>query len=84
VVSSTLRTTFGKLDNAFTNHTYHYLLHTVFPDLFPRQMVSKDGEHIPVRSYDDFLQYLLDKDSGLQIATLPFDGKNKVIYKVVI
>jgi len=47
-------------------------------------MVSKDGEYTPVRSYDDFLQYLLDKDSSLQIATLPFDGKNKVIYKVVI
>ena len=58
---------------------------TVFPDLFPtRQMVSKDGEDTPVRSYDDFLQYLLDKDSGLQMTTLPFDGKNKVIYKVVI
>jgi len=57
--------------------------YTVFPDLYPRQLVSKDGE-TSVRSYDDFLQYLLDKDSGLQMATLPFDGKNKVIYKVVI
>ena len=47
------------------------LLYTVFPDLFPsRQMISKDGEDIPVRSYDDFIQYLLDKDSGLQIAML--------------
>ena len=38
---------------------------------------------IPVRSYDEFLQYLMDKDDRIQMATLPFEGKNKVIYKII-
>ena len=42
---------------------------------------DEDANINPVRSYDDFLQYLMDKDDGLQIGVLPFEGKNKVIYK---
>lgn len=38
---------------------------------------------LPVRTYDDFLQYLMDKDSGLKMTRLPFEGKNVVIYKTV-
>jgi hypothetical protein len=54
----------------------------VFPDLFPSRMIqrSSDHEERAVRHYSDFLQYLLDKDASLQLATLPFRGKNKVIY----
>ena len=33
-----------------------------------------------VRNYDQFIQYLLQKDSRIQLETLPFDGKNQVLY----
>jgi len=33
-----------------------------------------------VTSYDDFCSYLLRKDSRLRIATLPFQGRNQVIF----
>jgi hypothetical protein len=33
-----------------------------------------------VRSYEQFMQYLLEKDDRLRIETLPFEGKNRVIY----
>ena len=62
------------------------MLHTVYPDLFPSRRIKKGSDNanlVPVRSYEDFLQYLLDKDSGFKIASLPFDGKNRVIYKIV-
>ena len=45
--------------------------------------IQKDTNIVPVRTYDDFLRYLMSKDDGLQMATLPFEGKNKVIYKKV-
>jgi len=48
--------------------------------------IQSEGNHdanLVVRSYEDFLQYLMDKDDGLQMATLPFEGKNTVIYKIV-
>ena len=35
---------------------------------------------VPVRTYDQFLQYLQQKDARIQIDTLPFDGKNRVLY----
>ena len=50
----------------------------VFPSLFPLRKL-RGGR--AVQSYDDFLCYLLDKDDRLQKATLPFDGKNEVIFK---
>lgn len=49
----------------------------VFPSLFPLRTL-RDGR--AVQSYDDFLCYLLEKDDRLQKATLPFDGKNVVIF----
>ena len=64
----------------------------VFPYLFPSRMMkrrsSSDGgdatdDEVPVRDYSEFLQYLLDKDESLQLATLPFEGKNIVIYRKV-
>jgi len=45
---------------------------------------SENESAVPVRSYEDFLQYLMDKDNGLQMTSLPFEGKNKVIYKKVV
>jgi hypothetical protein len=33
-----------------------------------------------VRSCEQFMQYLLEKDDRLRIETLPFEGKNRVIY----
>ncbi len=59
----------------------------LFTSLFPSRMMkrSSDGvdEEVPVTDYNDFLQYLLDKDESLQLHTLPFEGKNKVIYRKI-
>ena len=64
-----------------------------FPDQFPsRRMVSKEkprndnGEPnlVSVRSYDNFLQYLMAKDDAMKRATLPFEGKNIVLYKIIV
>lgn len=49
----------------------------VFPCLFPLRKFQ-DGRS--VTSYENFLEYLLEKDNRLKIDTLPFEGKNKVIY----
>lgn len=56
----------------------------VFPDLFPSREYCNEKEDLPVRTYDDFLKYLMQKDKDIQMATLPFDGKNIVLYKKVI
>jgi hypothetical protein len=50
----------------------------VFPTLFPTRTLKGTGK--VVQSYEDFLQYLLEKDPRLRKATLPFEGKNQVIY----
>ena len=62
----------------------------IFSSLFPSRMItrSSDGsdgkdEQVPVRYYEDFLEYLLGKDESLQVCTLPFEGKNKVIYRKI-
>jgi len=49
----------------------------VFPTLFPARQLHSGR---PVNSYTDFLLYLLEKDPRLQRSTLPFDGKNEVVY----
>lgn len=49
----------------------------VFPSLFPSRRL-KNGQTVTL--YADFLDYLLEKDSRLQRAELPIDGKNQVIY----
>jgi hypothetical protein len=52
----------------------------VMPRLFPaRRQPSGD----PVRSYNSFCQYLLEKADGkhFQVDYLPFIGRNKVIYQ---
>ena len=50
----------------------------VFPSLFPTRKLRSSGKK--VRTYDEFLQYLLEKDDRLRKETLPFAGKNQVIY----
>jgi hypothetical protein len=51
----------------------------VFPHMFPDRYLT-DRPDVPVTTYEDFLQYLLEKDDRLQRATLPFEGRNQVIY----
>jgi hypothetical protein len=51
----------------------------VFPHMFPDRYLAGRPD-VPVTTYDDFLQYLLEKDDRLQKATLPFEGRNQVIY----
>jgi hypothetical protein len=53
----------------------------VFPHMFPDRYLT-DRPDFPVTTYEDFLQYLLEKDDRLQRATLPFEGRNQVIYYV--
>lgn len=53
----------------------------VFPCLFPIRRLSSEQ---PVRTYQDFLLYLLQKDERLRMTTLPFDGKNECIYLKVV
>lgn len=50
----------------------------VFPSFFPMRVLAQSNK--PVNTYEDFLQYLLEKDPRLKQAELPFAGKNKVIY----
>jgi hypothetical protein len=49
----------------------------VFPSFFPMRQLHGGGF---VNTHEEFCQYLLEKDPRLQRATLPFEGKNEVIY----
>jgi len=49
----------------------------VFPCFFPLRTLS-DGRF--VRTYEEFLEYLLSKDDRLRKHNLPFQGRNTVIY----
>jgi hypothetical protein len=53
----------------------------VFPQMFPDRYLANRPD-VPVTTYEEFLQYLLEKDDRLQRATLPFEGRNQVIYYV--
>lgn len=59
----------------------------LFTSLFPSRTIKRSSngvdKEVPVTDYDDFIQYLLDKDESLQLHTLPFEGKNKVIYRKI-
>jgi hypothetical protein len=50
----------------------------VFADLSPHRTLAPCGTS--VQTYEQFLDYLLQKDARLQRATLPFEGRNQVIY----
>jgi hypothetical protein len=49
----------------------------VFPRLFPQRTLPNGS---PVQSYEQYLEYLLLKDSRLRRYELPFEGRNVVIY----
>eukprot|EP00977_Amphora_coffeiformis_P003618 scaffold703_cov168-Amphora_coffeaeformis.AAC.21 len=49
----------------------------VFPSLSPLRQLG-DGKQ--VQSYDEFLTFLMEKDTRLKRTTLPIEGKNQVIY----
>ena len=49
----------------------------VYSESFPRRRLP-DGQ--PVKSYEDLLQYILCKDSAVQMRELPFEGRNKVLW----
>ncbi|EJK65276.1 hypothetical protein THAOC_13883 [Thalassiosira oceanica] len=55
----------------------------VFADLYPNRKLwsEEQGGEIPVRTYEQFIEYLLAKDKSLRIETLPFQGKCNVIYR---
>ncbi|EFN53720.1 hypothetical protein CHLNCDRAFT_136575 [Chlorella variabilis] len=46
---------------------------------FPRRLLCGRS----VTSYEHFLQYLVAKDPGIRVATLPLSGKNRVLYRIV-
>lgn len=50
----------------------------VFPCFFPHRILP-DGRY--VNTYDEFLEYLLLKDHRLRKQSLPFEGRNIVIYR---
>ena len=53
----------------------------VFPNLFPqRTVVMKEGaDRIPVRTHEQFCQFLLDKHPDFKLEILPFEGRNTAI-----
>lgn len=52
----------------------------VFPSFFPNRKIVKDGVLHQVRSYDDFCDYLEQKDPRLKRSELPFEGRNIAIW----
>jgi len=49
----------------------------VYPSLFPhRRLLTGQG----VVTYSGFIQYLTEKDPRISVTTLPFEGRNKVLY----
>ena len=53
----------------------------VFPNFFPhRTLTTAEGKTRPVRSYQDFCEYLLQKDPRFQRSVLPFEGRNIAIW----
>ena len=54
----------------------------VFPNLFPQRHVvmEEGGPGIPVRTHEQFCQFLVQKHPGFRIETLPFEGRNLAIW----
>lgn len=54
----------------------------VFPNLFLERRVldEETNKMIPVRSHEQFCQFLLAKDPRFQLETLPFEGRNVAIW----
>ena len=63
----------------------------VFPNLFPQRLVATFPDEksptqpqghrlVPVRTYEQFCDYLLQKDARFQRSVLPFEGRNIAIW----
>lgn len=52
----------------------------VFPNLFRERRIERDGQVVPVRSHEDFCEFLRRKDERLETTILPFEGRNVAIY----
>ena len=52
----------------------------VFANQFPDRK-TRDGEL--VKTYEDFITYLQEKDCSIKCASLPFMGRNTVLYRDV-
>ena len=60
----------------------------VFPELFPGRVVVRDDDDAgdeeegrEVREYGEFVRYLAQKHPDAKIAYLPFQGRNRVVYR---
>ena len=63
----------------------------VFANDFPHRKLKRrktgndendnEYEEIPVSSYEQFIEYLCEKDKDIQKTFLPFEGKNLLLYK---
>ena len=51
----------------------------VFPELFPDRRTA-DGA--PVRTYVEFVDYLVAKHPDAKLGYLPFKGRNRVVYRL--
>lgn len=71
---------------SFLSSFFYFLSHSlyskvpccVFPKLFPRK--NKAG--VPVITYFQFIDYLLEKDPLIKVGYLDFQGRTKVLYKL--
>lgn len=52
----------------------------VFPELFPFRLHPQTN--LPVKTTDEFIDYLCHKNSNIRVTTLPFEGRNTVVYKL--
>jgi hypothetical protein len=54
----------------------------VFPNFFRHRMVlnTDKTKMVPVRSHEQFCQYLASKDSHFVVETLPFEGRNTAVW----
>jgi hypothetical protein len=57
----------------------------VFPNLFTNRYIyvsteDEQTKQVPVRSHEQFCQYLLDKDTRFKREILPFEGRNVAIW----
>lgn len=53
----------------------------VFPNLFTqRKLRKRDGIEVPVRTTEQFCDYLLQKDKRFRKTVLPFEGRNIAIW----
>lgn len=61
-----------------TNKPFAVVPCCVFSSMFPKRRLQSDGS--PVRSTQQLIQYLMEKDKRIQVDTLGFEGMNKVVY----